>query len=209
MLPNISIKVDVKPRAFLDRLEQIAGRFDNVRIKRTFNIAGYEGWESLNLESCVSGYHKKLCGAVISNPESDTRVFIEMVAEHWDPDPPTYDTYVGAARLLFVPLVKAYNRKYHSRCQLNIQTKTVKERELPAETKKRLTSFIVCANKSALHSNDWSRFYQFIAFCHAHHVKLSEGGLKHLLVKAGFSSEKAEYLADIYYHGRNLLASKC
>ncbi len=208
MLPNISIKLDIRPVEFLDRFAQVGKRFDNIQITRIVDIAGYEGWESLNLEPNAPSPHKKLCGSIISNPESGTRVFIEMVAERWHPDPPSYDTYVEAVRLLITPLIKAYNKEYHSRCQLHIQAKTVKEPVLPAETRKRFTSFIVCANKSALHPNDWALFYQFISFCHAHHVKLSESCLRYLLVKEGFSGEKAAYLADIYYHCRNILISR-
>lgn len=206
MLPSISIKVDIKPREFLDRLEQIAKRSDFVRVERIINVTGYEGWESLNLEPLILCPHKKLCGAIIVNPDSGSRVFIEMIAKQWQPDPPTYGIYVEAARLLFTPLIKAYNREYNALCRLCIQRESIKVPVLPPETAKRVTSFIVCANKSALHPNDYKRFYQFIFFCHARHVKLSESYLKHLLVEGGFSVEKAEHLADIYYHGREILA---
>ena len=208
MLPDISIKVAVGPREFFDRLEQVAKRFDKMRIKRISDVAGYENWESLNLEPRYSSLHKKLCGTIIFNPESESRVFIEMSAKRWHPDPPSYDTYVESARILIAPLIDAYNNEYHSRCQLHIQAKTMKEPVLPAETNKRLMSFIVCANKSALHPYDWARFYKLISFCHSHRVKLSEGRLRHILIKEGFDSEKAAYLADIYCHGRNILASR-
>ncbi|MDA8241555.1 MAG: hypothetical protein M0Z67_14460 [Nitrospiraceae bacterium] len=208
MLPKISIKVDVSTEIFLDRLEQIAKNLGNAEVKRTRDIAGFEGWQGLNLDSRLPSSHENLCGIVFSQPESADMAFIELSAVKWHPDPPPYDTYVEAARILFDPLIKGYNKKYNSRYRLSVQAKTVKKFALPPETAKRLQSFIACANKRALHPNDWNRFYQFIAFCHAHHVKLTGSHLSRLLFEGGFSKEKAEYLADIYCHGKEILALK-
>ena len=207
MLPDISIKIDSSPHVFIQRLEKIAKLFDNFKIKKRFNVPGFEGWENLIVDPRSSGSHEKLSGMVYSEPDSNDRVSIEVIAGRWNPDPPTYETYVAAARNIFEPLVKAYNKQYLTRLRLSIQAKSSKNFVLPPETSKRLKSFIVLANTSALHPLDWNRFYEFIAFCHAHHVKLSESQLRRLLVEGGFTEEKAEYLADIYSHGREMLTA--
>jgi hypothetical protein len=205
MLPKISIKVDDPPLEFVKKLEQIATQSGSFDIDKVFDMPGFEGFGSLNLMPKATNQHEKLVGQLTIYPDEKSRVFIEMRAKHWNPDPPTYETYVEAARLLFEPIIRAYNKEHNSRRRLNIQAKADKEPTLPPETKKQFKAFVICANKSGLHPNDWERFYRFIRFCHARHVKLSKGTLRYLLGKAGFNNEKAEHLAEVYYHGRKIL----
>jgi hypothetical protein len=207
MLPNISIIADVVPKQFLNRLEQLAKHFSsNVEIERNSDLPGFDGWDALILTPKNSPIHKDLCSVVFYNTEAGNRIVIEMTAKQWEPDPPTFEAYVNAARSLFDPLIKAYNKRYYAKRRLLIQTNIVKKRVLPPKTTKRFTSFILCANKEALHPFDWKRFYQFINHCHIYRVKLSESSLKRLLIERGFNTEKAEYLSDIYCHGRKLLS---
>jgi hypothetical protein len=54
------------------------------------------------------------------------------------------------------------------------------------------------ANKSRLHPLDWKRFYQFVQFCDAQDVEISETDLEWLLTRAGFAQEGARELATAY-----------
>lgn len=206
MLPDISVRVDIPPHEFLKRLEPIARRLEDADVRKGCDTVGFEGWGSLIIDPRSPSPHKKLSCMVYAKPDSDDRVFIDLIADRWTPDLPTYDTYVDAARSVFKPLVKVYNKEYQSRLRLSIQPNTVKKFMLPQKTAQRLQSFIVLANTSALHPLDWNRFYEFIAFCHAHHVKLSKDRLHRLLFEGGFDEEKAEHLSDIYRHGIGILA---
>jgi len=191
VLPRISVKVDAPPREFVNKLEQIAKQSGAFDIGKTLDMPGFEGFGSLNLMPIATNQHEELVGHLIIYPDEKSRVFIEMRAKYWNPDPPTYEAYVEAARLFFEPIIRAYNKEYNSRRFLNIQAKSDKEPTLPPETKKRFKAFVICANKSGLHPNDWERFYRFIRFCHARHIKLSEDKLRYLLSKAGFTNEES------------------
>lgn len=205
MIPAISIKVDVEPHEFLDRLEDIAKQFDYISLIKPINTAGFDDWKSLNLEMQCSQAQKNVAGVIYSMPDNKDRVFIELRVDRCRSEPSTNDTYVEEAQLLFGPLIKVYNAQYASRRRLLIQANKSMTFVLSKGTTRLLKSFIGCANTSALHPLDWQRFYRLVAFCHAHRVKLSNGQLRGLLAKGGFSEERAEYLADIYSHGRKML----
>jgi len=79
--------------------------------------------------------------------------------------------------------------------------------ELPPATREIFVQFINCANRKALHPLDWHRFYRFVRFCHAKHVKLHSDLLRSLLIRGHFQEHKAAFLAEIYEHGRKLLAA--
>ncbi|MCK4824782.1 hypothetical protein KA005_54015, partial [bacterium] len=162
VLPNISVKVDAPPLEFVNRLEPIAEQSGAFDIDKVLDMPGFGGFGSLNLMPKNTNQHEELVGQIIIYPDEKSRVFIEMRAKRWNPDPPTYKTYIEAARLVFEPLIRAYNKVYNSRRRLNIQAKIVKEPTLPPEIKKRFKTFVICANKSALHTNDWECFYRFI-----------------------------------------------
>ncbi len=208
MPPKIIIKVDVGSTTFLKRFETIAKQDATIQINRNDDIAGYEGWQGLTLKSLISGPYGKLSSIIYSEPESQSTAFIEMAATKWHLEPPPREIYLEAVRTLYAPLIKTYNRKYQTRYRMKIKGMAVKERALPPETLKRLTSFVMCANKRSLHPNDWQRFYRFVAFCHEHRIRLSEARLRLILSREGFCKEKAGYLADIYFHCREILTIK-
>lgn len=79
--------------------------------------------------------------------------------------------------------------------------------ELPPVARKHFAQFINCANRSSMHPLDWKRFYRFVRFCHAKRVRLESGSLRILLVRGHFSETKAAHLANIYEHGRAMLAA--
>ncbi|MFX0200790.1 MAG: hypothetical protein ACFFCW_32115 [Candidatus Hodarchaeota archaeon] len=81
-------------------------------------------------------------------------------------------------------------------------------RTLPKRTKHFFDQFIDSANKQIPHPVDMKRFYRFIHAAHQGRTRLSASELEQLLVCAGFMEDLAADLANIYYHGRGLLASK-
>lgn len=81
-------------------------------------------------------------------------------------------------------------------------------KRLPVCTKYFFDQFIHAANKQVLHPLDWKRFYDLIYVAHKWRTKLSEGQLMKLLEDAGFDSEMANELANVYEHGRSLLKRK-
>ena len=88
---------------------------------------------------------------------------------------------------------------------MDIQTKAQLEPHLPPDAQKVFTSFANLANKSSLHPFDYERFYAFIWHCHVNGVEIGEGGVQRLLMAVGFTEEKAEYLADVFQNGIDLL----
>lgn len=76
---------------------------------------------------------------------------------------------------------------------------------LPPFSREVFLRFVNCANKSSLHPLDMRRFYHFIRLCHARRIKLDRFQLQTHLMRAGFDKVVAEYLAGVYYHGRELL----
>ncbi len=81
-------------------------------------------------------------------------------------------------------------------------------KKLPKRTKYFFDQLINAANKQMLHPLDWKRFYVFIQAAHEGRTKLSQGELEDLLITNGFQPDTAEYLSDVYHHGRGLLESR-
>ncbi|UCH11611.1 MAG: hypothetical protein JSU61_06895 [Fidelibacterota bacterium] len=150
-------------------------------------------------------HHRVLMGRMVSDPASRTRVYLEVRALRWTPDPPTYKVYVEAARSIFKPLLHQYNLKFRSGRKLQIQSRDATEPHLPVMARQIFEEFVDRASKSALRNPDWQRFYAFTWHCTAHNVHITRDDVHRLLVSGGFSIEHAADLADIFEHGRNLL----
>jgi len=57
--------------------------------------------------------------------------------------------------------------------------------------------FSVLANTRSLHPLDWERFYLFVRNSRR---EAPEGIIRLLLIKGGFSLEKAQMLSELYHH---------
>lgn len=75
--------------------------------------------------------------------------------------------------------------------------------ELPPLSRKVFVRFVNCANRS------WNRYYEFVRFCHAHRVRVSDCTLHSLLARGGFSDAKIGALVAAYLHGRKVLSTSC
>lgn len=82
------------------------------------------------------------------------------------------------------------------------------KKNLPQKAQVLLDTFLLHANKSMLHPNDWNRFYRFIWHCTKHNVVVYPMELAAWLEEAGFSSEYASEIAAVFEHGRAILRGK-
>ena len=206
-LPRMSIKVDATPDEFLRRIETLALQSGEFLVDLERDEQG-QGSSVLILKPMLVTQHRELAGWLIAAPGSSGRVSVEVRAARWNPDPPTYQAYVIAAREIFRPLLHQYNRKYRTNRKLQIQSRAATEPRLPTVARQVFDRFADRANKSALRSRDWQRFYHFTWHCTAHNVIVSRDDVHRLLVGAGFSVEHAAGLADIFEHGRRLLVHR-
>ena len=81
--------------------------------------------------------------------------------------------------------------------------------ELPPVTRKLFIQFYNVAGGSVTHPNDHKRFNEFIRYCHAKRVKLTEMEFEKMLLRIGCKHNEATKLSEIYYHGRALLKTSC
>lgn len=197
-LPNITINIDVAAEVFLDRLEDIAIKSDEFDVRR---LSYSDGYQILNLKYRSISPHKELSGQILTKPSVAESVRVEVRAAKWQPKPPTFETYVEAAKTIFQPLLKEYNKQYSSRRRLNVQSKADTEFRLPPKARQIFDYFMIQANKENLHPTDWENFYNFIWFCASYNVRASHEDIQSLLVKEGFARGYAEYIADIFTHG--------
>jgi len=206
-LPDIKIRPDVAPKLFLERLQQV------VLTQGTWVLRNFEeGFGQPHDLFLLLGYHapdhalaKELIAQFIFKPlKGPARIAVEMKAKSWAGGVATYDSYVGAARLL-QPLLSYYNRVYQTRLRLQIQKRAALLPRLSYWPKLFFDQFINMANKSGLHSYDWSRFYDFLIVCQVLRAKLTEDDLVYLLIHAGFDDEYARDIASVYEHGRAIL----
>jgi len=201
-LPRIRINLNINADEFLARVENISVESGRFEIRRE-NYG--EGFRLLNMRVREAPQRRGLIGQVIIDPHDQTRAKLEVRAARWEPDPPTYDVYVDTAQNLFNPILETYNRLYHSRIRMCIQSKEDTEPKLPPLASRVFERFTQLANKDALHPTDWGRFYFFIWHCASHNMSLDEDDVFRLLVMSGFEEETATHIADIYYHGFSLI----
>ncbi len=203
-LPLMSIRIDTTPDEFLRRIEALARQIGEFIVQSERDLANGGKAAVLHLKPILVTQHRELTGRISIIPASPDRVAVKVHAARWQPDPPTYRAYAAAAREIFKPLLRQYNRKFHTSRKLQIQSQTATEPHLPVIARQVFDRFVDRASKSALRNRDWQRFYHFIWHCAAHNVRLNRDDLHRLLVSAGFTIEHAANLADIFEHGRAL-----
>jgi len=77
--------------------------------------------------------------------------------------------------------------------------------KVPPRTDYFLTQF---TNRRAFHQLDMECFYHFIQAAHQFNARLSKFDVKDILISRGYTEEKSEWLSEIYFHGRKLLANR-
>ncbi|ODS31903.1 MAG: hypothetical protein SCARUB_02983 [Candidatus Scalindua rubra] len=209
LLPPITVKPNINPHDFIKRVYNFLEHSEEFRIELHENFMGEEGLLILNIIPLFKTKHHGLYGQIINNKKIDCEnVKIEIRAKRWNPPHPSYDTYVAAAKQIFIPILKKYNKIYATRLRMNIKSARSRESNLSPNVKPLFDSFVISANKDYLNSFDWERFYRFILVAHSSRIKLNGEGLFRLLVKSGFEEYYAREIADVYQHGRALLSIK-
>jgi len=126
---------------------------------------------------------------------NECRVHVEMYSAAWEVERPTRNAYIEFARMFFSPILSRYNHQFGTRCRLRV-VKT-KDYIMPPKTARLFDSFSVLANVRSLHHFDWERFYLFVK--NSRH-EVPGGYLQSMLVKRGFSADKARELNELYHH---------
>ncbi len=206
-LPDITIKPDCDPKLFIDRLEDLAKNENAIKeIRRDSDVKLLKSnMDIFAFMPTDQNGHEEIIGQFIYRYDNPTIISVEIRARLWSPDPPNYEIYVKEAKRIAGSLLKAYNQAFNLQRRLNIQKKEKTEPSLSPGASQMFRKFVTLANKGNLHYLDWKRFYEFVRFCHAHHVKLYEDEIAWLLKKEGFEDKKAMYIADIYMHCKRML----
>jgi hypothetical protein len=143
--------------------------------------------------------HEGLGLQFIAFDDEPSRISVEIRAARWDPaDPPSYATYVRAAKLLTSPVLKNYQAVTGKALRIRIPTLQDISLKLPPVAKKLFNRFAGAANTSSLHPNDWKRLYDFIRM--SRFRPLSESEMTQLLVEHKFQTKQARRIAEIYVH---------
>lgn len=211
-LPGITIKPDVTPTEFLERLYHVVPEQQVWKVKHfEKRLASQEDYPALGLAyiGCEPEIPDGLMAHLAWNIKLDKdRVRVQMIAQNWGVEDlsyaPSYDSYAGAAYMLR-PLLSIYNRRHRARVRLNIESREDLMPRLSPKAKEFFDPFVSRANKVALHPSDWEPFYDFVIVCHRLRSKLKEDDIKYLLVQQGFSEEYALTIAGVYRHGREIL----
>jgi hypothetical protein len=203
-LPDIQIKISANPQKFLEQMQQTAletKEFD-VELHRDF---GGQGLDILDVSPQSSNLHVGLLCQFIAMPNKPSVIQVEIRAERWHPEPPTYKMYVESANEEIKPLLQFYNSSYGTKYRLVIESADSLKPNLPPRANQRFKEFVALANKQILHPLDWKRFYYFIYACSSRNVKTTQEDVKELLLSSGFSDENSDELANVFWHGVSIL----
>ncbi|MEE9465638.1 MAG: hypothetical protein V3W14_08735, partial [Candidatus Neomarinimicrobiota bacterium] len=152
--------------------------------------------------------HLNLVGRLSADAADTSRVVVEVTAERWDPQPPTYKTYLAATQDIFAPLLHLYNHAHGTSRRLNIPSPTETEPQLPEKTEVVFNTFATEADKRGLRRDDWSRLFDLIWHCTTYNVEVAEPDLVRLLRLKGFEEQHARDVARIFVAGHRMLLRK-
>jgi len=205
VLPNIYIGISELSKNFINNFETLVKKEKNFSYNIDENINRNRNYVIINVVPDNNLGHIGLFGQLIFRPKEKNKIIVEIRAHKWSSESTNYSEYVTAAKSIFNDLLKKYNITNHKRYRLNIQKRIDTKPKLPPGAKTIFDVFVNSANKQILHPLDWRRFYIFIKYCYTKKVKIYREDIMRLLVNEKFSEEKAEHLADIFYHGIEIL----
>lgn len=201
--PKISITLDTQQAEFLKRITTVVNGLDTY-IGEPSDVLGGAFLGSIEIKLKNS---PKTTVQVLLDPETPTIARIEAYPDTGRDDP-TYEQFVAAAQQVLEPLLDAYNQQYQGDLRLDIQSKEDTEPKLPPTVQRSFDQFVNAANKGMLHSLDWGRWYRFVRLADREDVSLGEDDIRRMLRQQGFSEERANHIADVYHHGRAILAQE-
>lgn len=203
-LPDIQIKINTSPQNFLEQMQQTAVETKKYDVEFHQDFLG-QSFDILDVRPLLSNLHVGLLGQFIKIPNKPSFIQVEIRAERWNPEPPTYKIYVETAKKIIKPLLQLYNSSFGTKYHLVIESAGCLQPQLPPRANQRFIEFVSLANTQILHPFDWERFYYFIYACSSRNIKITQEDVKELLLSSGFSDENSEELANIFWHGVSLL----
>jgi len=197
LLPGIDIGVRVEATEFLEQMAVLGENSGKFQVERHNILPGKYRTDIVNFRLIGESIHEDHGFQLIAYDDRPGRVNVEMRAARWLPDPPTEAVYIEAAQGLVGELLRQYNREFSSRYRLRIGARHGKAFAMSERTTTLLERFIILTNISSLHFYDWQRFY---ALVREGRQEIPDYLLRSHLTKAGFSSQRAAELAEIYTH---------
>lgn len=143
---------------------------------------------------------------VTSEDGGSRRLSVELVAQEWSSDEVSPKEYLHETKRILEPCLREVRKSRGVRTRLTTAPARPARVCLAPGAKAILERFVSKANVSTLHPFDWQRFHVFIRYCHRHGVRLYPADLVSILEEIGFRHETAQYLSQIYDHGRAILS---
>lgn len=205
-LPDMWIRADTEAPVFLSRLRDLSQQLSHVSIENQNRIGQSMEINTLILAPTEPDVPKGLRIVLFpSKGKKNNHIFVETKAIGWSESYPEYEEYTAFTKRFIVPLLKTYNRYYHSNRRLYIQTQAQLIPKLSKYPAQLFDYFTTNANKSFLSRRGWRDFYKFIICCHRRNEYISSDELKFLLRQAGFGEYYCEKLYMIFEHGWGIL----
>lgn len=184
----------------LHRFEAIARSNDNLEVRATYEGDGDLYCNVVSFADRHESEHEGLFATITYWKSTGCDLQLQVAACRWKPEPPTYETYVTAAKRLLGPIIRAYNRQFKTRHRMRIETCDNLRPKLKPTAKQAFDRFVTKANKKALHPLDWKSFYRFIKVCHRTGNYLNEDDIRWLCRRTGFAPDEVEMLQGAYFH---------
>lgn len=197
VLPAIQVAVRDDPRSIIEVIASFAEADTSLIVERHGALFGEKNWYIANFRSLRPSPHEEGGGQLIARPDRPGRILVEMRAARWTPDPPTRETYVTAARELFEPFLRAYNREHACSYRLRVAQPCKLGSRVSPKTRALIDRFAILANQTSLHALDWGRFYRIVKESRR---EAPMEDVRALLIKQGFTSKRANELAELYEH---------
>jgi len=206
-LPAIHIRSEISAWKFILQVETL--RVDGCQVERRLDLwSENEKSYWLEISPVFSPLHVNLRASLRSRPETPCVTRVELYADTWaDGNYPRYETYAGAAKEIFDPLLKRHREKFGQKCHMRIQSRNALKATLPSQTKFYFERFSSAA-KGFMGTDDWIRFDHFISAAHQGGTRVVRNDLLRLLNTAGFGVVESRNLAARYEHGRDILAHR-
>jgi hypothetical protein len=199
-LPGINLRINVDPLEALHRLEEIAKTDKHLEVRSNYEGDGKLHCNVVSFADRNESQHKGLFAMFVHWEKYGNNLVLQLAASWWNPDPPTYDSYVAAANRLFQPIITTYNKKYKTRHRMRIETREELLPRMTPKAKEAFDHFVFTANKDSLHPQDWEYFYRFIYVCYRTRNFFYEDEIRWFCRRAGFSQGQAESLQLAFHH---------
>jgi len=203
MFPQIKMKIREDAHGFLRNIKSQLDESSSFDTRITLEEPNELHCSSVGFAPKAPQLHEGLVGIFVNWAHEYPVIRLQIIANRWQPEWPTYEVVRDAAEALFLPVVKEYNRRNRTRYRVRIESQEDTLPKLSPAAQKEFNEFVQGANLRCLHPLDWQRFYRFIRVCYATHNNPYESDVAFFLRKAGFASEYANFISQVYMHCRD------